>query len=176
MHFFFFGTLMDPDVRRLVIGRDLAPGQIEAAVLAQFRRVYVAKRNYPMLLPHSSGWVDGLLAYNLDADAARRLMAFEGAEYHLVPVTVADPRGHPARAAAFLSDRSVKANHRLWHLETWQRRYKRLFLRRAVELMDRYGTQALLRVASNGTPAVSPKPPKLLTGKPSALSRAIVQR
>jgi hypothetical protein len=175
MRFFFFGTLMDPEVRRVVIGRDLAPGQIEAAVLEQFRRVYVANRNYPMLLPHSSGWVDGLLAHNVDPEAARRLMAFEGREYHLVPVTVADLHGHLAKAAAFLPDRTVKANRRAWYLEIWQRRYKRLFLRRAAELMDRYGTQAMLRVMPNGLPAVSPKHPKLLTGKPPALSRVIVQ-
>ena len=165
MRFFFFGTLMDPDVRRLIIGRDLAPGQVEPAVVEHFRRVHVAKRNYPMLLPHASGWVDGLVAHDLDADAAQRLLVFEGKEYHLVPITVADLRGHLYKAAAFLSDRRIQPDHRAWHLEVWQRRYKRPFLRRAGELMDRYGTQALLRVAPNGLPAVSPKPPKMLSGR-----------
>lgn len=169
MRCFFFGTLMDPDVRRLIIGRDLAPGQIEPAVIEHFRRVHVAKRNYPMLLPHASGWVDGLLAYHLDAEAMRRLMVYEGIEYHLVPIFVADLRGHLVKAAAFLSDRSVQPDHRAWHLETWQRRYKRAFLRRAADLMDRYGTQAMLRMMPNGMPALSRKPPKLIRGAPAAL-------
>lgn len=172
MRFFFFGTLMDPDMRRLVVGRELPEEQIEPAVVEHFRRVHVAGRTYPMLLPHASGRVDGLVAHHLDPQAARRLMAYEGPEYHLVPITVADLRGHPLKAAAFLPDRGVQPDHRPWHLQTWQHRYKRLFLRRAAELMDRYGTRALLRVAPNGLPVVSPKPPKLLRGKPAHLGRA----
>lgn len=169
MRCFFFGTLMDADVRRLILGRDLPAGQVEPAVIERFRRVHVARRNYPMLLPHASGWVDGLLAHGLDGDAMRRLMVYEGKEYHLVPTTVADLRGHLVKAAAFLSDRSVQPDHRPWHLETWQRRYKRLFLRRARELMERYGTQSLLRVTPSGLPALSRKPPKQVRGLPLVL-------
>lgn len=172
MRIFFFGTLMDPDVRRLVIGRDLAPEQVEPAVIEHFRRVHVARRNYPMLLPHASGWVDGLLAHQLDPEAVRRLTAFEGPEYHLVAITVADLRGHLTKACAFLCDRRVQADHRRWQFQTWQRRYKRPFLRRAAELMDRYGTQALLRVAPNGMPAAAPR---LLKGAPRAVDRSIRQ-
>jgi hypothetical protein len=149
MRFFFFGTLMDPEVRRLVIGRDLVEGQTEAALLARFRRVHVAKRDYPMLVPYSAGRVEGILAHDVGADAVRRLIAFEGAEYRLVSVLVADPRGHLVSAAAFLSDRSVGPNRRAWSLETWQRRHKRAFLRRVKASMDGYGTRAMLGAMRN---------------------------
>jgi hypothetical protein len=172
MRFFFFGTLMDPDVRRAIIGRDLSPGQVEEAVVEGFRRVHVAKRNYPMLLPHASGWVDGMLAHDIDAEAARRLMVFEGNEYHLAPIMVADLHGHLWRAAAFLPAGTVRPDHRGWHLETWQRRYKRLFLRHAGALMERYGTQAMLRVMPNGLPALSSVPSKGRRFRGRALARA----
>lgn len=147
MRFFFFGTLMDPQVRRLVIGRDPAAGRIEAAVLEGFRRVSVAGRPYPMLLPHRCGRVSGMLLHDLEADAVRRLIAFEGAEYHAAPVTVAARPGRLVTAAAFLADRSVAPSRRGWSLQTWQRRHKRAFLRRIGGLMDGYAIQAFLRGA-----------------------------
>jgi hypothetical protein len=167
---------MDADVRRLVLGRHLAPIDTEPAVVEGFRRVHVAKRNYPMLLPHASGWVDGLLAHQLTVEAFHRLVVFEGREYRPVPITVADLHGHRVTAAAFLSQPDVQPDHRRWHLETWQRRYKRLFLRRAGELMERYGTQAQLRVTPSGMPGLSAKQPKLLNGRPIRLGLRVADK
>ncbi|MBY0431910.1 MAG: gamma-glutamylcyclotransferase [Rhodospirillales bacterium] len=163
---FFFGTLMDADVLRLVTGRDLT---VEQAEIARFRRVFVHNRNYPMLVPHPSGRVPGMLAHDLDRDAVTRLLLFEGHEYHLVPLRVLSNEGHPLLAGTFLCDRVVLPGHQEWHLSVWQRRFKRPFLRRAAELMQRYGTKARLRRDAGGMPVVAqlaPKPPKMLSGMP----------
>jgi hypothetical protein len=150
MRFFFFGTLMDPEVRRLVIGGDPPPGCPEAGVLPHFRRVRPSGRGYPMLLAHGCGRVEGILIDGLDAPAARRLVVFEGAEYRLMRLAVIDSRGRAVAAATFLSQRRAAATHRAWSLKTWQRRDKRAFLRKTARLMAGYATKAALRTALVG--------------------------
>ncbi len=127
---------MDAELRQVVIGRALGSGQIEPATIGGFRRVLVAGRNYPMLLPHPTGRVEGMLAHGLEEDEVRRLVLFEGGEYRLRPVAVTDLRGQRIDAAAFLADRE-RADRRAWTLERWQRRHKRAFVRQAEAFMRR---------------------------------------
>ncbi len=174
MQLFVYGTLMDRDVLRIVLGRAVVPEQMETAEISGFRRVHVPGRNYPMLLAHhGSGRVEGLLVHALDAEAVHRLMVFEGPEYHLVPLMVANADGHPVRAGVFLCDRSVSPGRRDWFMEVWSRRHKRLFLRRAYQLMERHGRRALLRRAAKGIPILAPKEPKHLAGVPPGIGRLI---
>ncbi len=173
MRLFFYGTLMDRDVLEAVLGRPVADGVLQDAVLQHFRRVFMHNRNYPMLRPHSAGWVNGLLAQGLDAEAVNRLVAYEGGEYHLVPVRVENSAGHLVRAGAFLADRSVLATHHDWHLPVWQRRFKRPFLRKAAELMGHYGTRTFLAHNAKGMPVLTHKDPKHLLGRPRALARGM---
>ncbi|MEE8559476.1 MAG: gamma-glutamylcyclotransferase family protein, partial [Alphaproteobacteria bacterium] len=78
MRYFFFGTLMDPDVRALVIGGPAPASRIEPATLAGFRRVHVAGRSYPMLISDALGRVEGCLVRGLDGRARARIGQFEG--------------------------------------------------------------------------------------------------
>ncbi|MBF0391062.1 MAG: gamma-glutamylcyclotransferase [Alphaproteobacteria bacterium] len=156
---FFFGTLLDPDVRRVVLGRPLPDEATPPAALRGFRRVGVAGRDYPCLLPHPTGLVLGRLACGLDQPSVHRLMVFEGREYHLVPLTVATPDSDAVRAWAFLSCRfRVEPHARDWSLEAWRRRHKRAFLRRILRVVER-------RCAAP-PPVPSPPAPKLLLGRP----------
>lgn len=175
MQMFVYGTLLDPDVRRIVLQQDIPADRVEDAAISGFRRVYVPGRNWPMLLAHhGSGRVEGVLLHGLDAAAVHRLVVFEGDEYHLVPMPVSDSEGYVVRAGAFLVDRKVPPGHRDWFLEVWRRRHKRSFLRRACVLMERYGSKALLERLSSGLPAVAArKEPKMLSGKPPAVGRLI---
>jgi hypothetical protein len=61
LRFFFYGTLIDADVRRLVLGR-LAPDEVEPATLSGWRRVKLAGVTYPGIVPDAKGWVEGVLA------------------------------------------------------------------------------------------------------------------
>lgn len=172
MQLFFYGTLMDQDVCEVVIGRAMT-ARLEPAFISGFRRVCVAERSYPMLLPHAAGKVEGILAHGLDAAAVHRLMVFEGAEYHFVPLRV-HVGEHDTRAGVFMCDSRIRPGVRGWSLATWARRHKRGFLRRAAYLMDHYGTQALLRRAPSGMPVLAAtQQPKRLSGRPFGIARFI---
>ncbi|MBX9634916.1 MAG: gamma-glutamylcyclotransferase [Magnetospirillum sp.] len=134
MKLFFYGTLMDAEVRELVCGRPL--DAVEPAIAQGFRRVFVAGRHYPMLLPHASGWVEGTLVTGLDALTVHRLQVYEGWEYSLHPIKVRTNSGHMVLAHVFMCPPSIAPLKRDWRLEEWQRRHKRTFLPKAQQLMD----------------------------------------
>ncbi len=144
MRLFFFGTLMDPEVRAIVMGRQLPADAVEPAVVQGFRRVFVAGRHYPMLLAHASGWVDGTLVSGLDAETVHRLQVYEGWEYTLTPLRVRTASGQTVLAQVFMCPPHVAADRRPWKLTEWQRRHKRGFLPRAELLMRRHGQRPAL--------------------------------
>ena len=51
MRFFFFGSLMDPAVASIVLGREIRAEQYAPATLVNFRCVRVAEETYPALVP-----------------------------------------------------------------------------------------------------------------------------
>ncbi len=144
---FFFGTLMDPEVRAIVMGRQMPDDAVEPAVVQGFRRVFVAGRHYPMLLAHASGWVDGTLVSGLDAETVHRLQVYEGWEYSLSPLRVRTASGQTVLAQVFMCPPHVAPDRRPWRLAEWQRRHKRRFLPKAEALMGQ-------------RPALAPKLPR----------------
>lgn len=88
---FVYGTLLDPAVFVRFAGR--APLRRAArALLPGYRRVYLRGTTYPTLLP-GTGAVAGLLLPRLAPAALRRLAAYEGACYRLLPVRTVTARG-----------------------------------------------------------------------------------
>jgi AIG2-like family. len=160
MKLFFYGTLMDADVRELVCGGAL---EVEPAMAQGFRRVFVAGKHYPMLLPHASGWVEGTLASGLDAATLHRLQVYEGWEYTLQPIKVRTASGHAVMARVFLCPPHVVPEMRDWGLERWQRRHKRTFLSKAQQLMDkalRTGRMPSPASDRRPRPGLAPRPPR----------------
>lgn len=131
MRFFFFGTLMDPNVRELVVGRPLPASRSEPATLMGFRRVCVAGRSYPMLVPDPAGRVEGCLVRGLDAGAKVRIGVFEGDEYRPERHRVHLTGGARVEAYVFMAATGMRAGGTPWQLSTWQQRHKRAFLERA---------------------------------------------
>jgi hypothetical protein len=127
MRFFFYGTLIDPDVRRLVLG-SLAPATVEPATLSGWKRVPLSGVTYPTILRAPRGAVDGVLVRGLNAIGRRRLIAYEGDDYDLVDVgvTLADGRQVPARVFAGKPGQVREVG--LWAFTAWQRRHKRRFV------------------------------------------------
>src|SRR5512134_3020809 len=79
MRFFFYGTLMDEDVRRAVLGvRALAP--VERATLEGWRRVKKAGVSYPVIVRARNHKVDGVLMHGIDRRAHELLLEYEGDE------------------------------------------------------------------------------------------------
>ena len=125
---FFYGTLMDAEVRALMLGRpiDVAPARLRG-----YRRVPVAGRPYPTLLISSNDCVDGVLAREILPEELKRLIAYEGAEYLLNDVQVLCNEGGLQDAQAFLTRPGIAISAHLdWTLGDWQRRHKRRLLSR----------------------------------------------
>lgn len=136
---FVYGTLMDADVRSLVIGRPLEPTQLKPAVLKHMRRVYIAGRLYPMIVPRRGAAVDGLLLTALTDEDYARLDAFEGADYgrerqSVCPLGEDGVEAEPILAWLYRT-RGVgpRPSPREWRLEEWRKREKPVFLRAAKE-------------------------------------------
>src|SRR5690606_32610492 len=102
LDFFFYGTLLDDDVRAAVLGRTAPACAPVPAVLAGFRRVPVSGRSFPALIADPRGRVDGALLAGLDAAAAARLSYFEGPEYDPLLRPVVDAAGVSRDAWVFV--------------------------------------------------------------------------
>ncbi|MFN3401262.1 MAG: gamma-glutamylcyclotransferase family protein [Ferrovibrio sp.] len=136
MVYFFYGTLCDADVLKLILGYRPSPRQFRPARLPGWRRKRARGRSYPVLLRATGGWVTGLLFRPARATDAPRLTAYEGPEYITRNLSVRRgqphlaPRAAPARARVFLpAGSSLPAGFNDWALPRWQRRDKAAFLR-----------------------------------------------
>ncbi|MCK6452815.1 MAG: gamma-glutamylcyclotransferase [Alphaproteobacteria bacterium] len=128
--FFFYGTLLDPDIARRVVGRDVT---LEPAWLSGYRRVRAAGKWYPILVPGTpDDTVEGAVAGRLTRSEIARLVAYEGANYRLWPIGVVLAGGASARALVFRPRRSLKATGEPWDLASWQEREKPRVMRLAL--------------------------------------------
>lgn len=140
MRLFFYGTLLDRDVQSLVLGRPIGAARSHPAVLRHFRRVYVAGRLYPLLLPHRGGAVDGLVADGLSSAQINRIRDYEGGDYRLerhkvVLLRPGEVNGETNRVLAdawlFRSRPDTRPSSREWRLAAWRDNHKAAFLREA---------------------------------------------
>lgn len=130
MRLFFYGTLMDEDIRTAVLGGDVLPDSIAPAILNGWRRVGVAGKPYPTLIPHPTGRVSGLAVSGLDPAQMRRLLRYEGEEYCLSEVRIVLECGALAPARAFLCRPGIRASPHEWRLAQWRRHHKSAALAR----------------------------------------------
>jgi hypothetical protein len=130
---------MDLDLLNRVAGQPVEPAMTEPAMIAGYRRTGIVGQRYPTLVRDPSSRVAGILVHGLNQRAAWRLAAYEGANYRLEPVSVADRVGRPTGAVVFLVVTALRSNRRHWRLDRWQRRWKRRAMRRAGRLKDSSG-------------------------------------
>lgn len=126
---FFYGSLLDEDVRAAVLGA-LAPEAVAPATLAGWRRVTAPGAIFPIVLRAPGATVDGVIARDMSAAAVRRLDAYEGTGYRLEPVQVTLADGTACDAQVYVPVRSFAGSGKPWDLEDWRRRHKRRFLAR----------------------------------------------
>lgn len=137
MMYFFYGTLCDADVQRLILGYRPGPHQLRPARLPGWRRRRARGRSYPVLLRAARGQVVGLLFRPARPGDAARLAAYEGPEYVTRTLPVRQGRADrgrtnaaPDRACVFLpAGAALQAGFDDWALPRWQRRDKAAFLR-----------------------------------------------
>ena len=134
---FVFGTLRDPDVLALVLGR--AGARTEPASLPGHAARTVAGRDYPVLVPEPGKAAPGALVHGLDAADRARLAWFEGEAYALAPCRV-DAADGAVDATVFVAAGLPVDGP--WHLDAWRARDKPGFLERARRWMDEFGAEA----------------------------------
>ena len=129
MRYFFYGTLIDPDIRRHVMG-ERAPAAVEPAKLPGWRRFSLKGASFPIARPDRTAAIDGVLARGLDKEAGRLLDIYEGPGYGRTIVSAIDARGKAHDAVLFVEDGSVEfvAVPQPWDYEAWVRRHKKTFM------------------------------------------------
>jgi Gamma-glutamyl cyclotransferase, AIG2-like len=136
MRFFFYGTLLDPDVTALVLGRRLPPAAFVPATLPGYSRWRVQEGSYPISIPDRRGEVCGAIVGGLSARDVARLAAYEGPGYRIAPLKV--------RVGGAMTEVSVfepivsklKPTNKPWDLALWQRRDKRMFVGRLTRALN----------------------------------------
>lgn len=143
MRLFFFGSLLDPDLFRIVIGRPLASVPHASARLDGWTPRRVAEEDYPVLVEEPDAAAHGRIVAGLSWGEIDRCLFYEGDEYDLRPIAVAlDPAeaarvaqaGAPAEtpapqpdrlhAHAYLSNGSLTDTEEVWRLDAWQAAHK----------------------------------------------------
>lgn len=128
MRFFFYGTLLDPDVTAIVLGRRLPPSVFVPAELDGFVRRRAAGKGYPILVERRGGTVSGCVVGGLTAADAARLSAYEGPNYRVssLPVRLQKRR---ERVSVFTPNGpGLAPSDDEWDLALWQSRQKRPFV------------------------------------------------
>lgn len=131
--FFFYGTLCDADVRKLVFGRAVAA---VPAILADHEAVPVARGRFPMLAFQRGRTAAGVLCRGLGLMEAARLGFYEheGRDYGVRRLAVT-AEGAAHEAWTYVPLATLRRGSGRWDLAEWQRFAKRDFLARAARAM-----------------------------------------
>jgi hypothetical protein len=127
MRFFFYGTLLDLELRRVVVGRDIP---VVAATLFGWRRLGVAGEHYPTIQRDASGSVDGVLTDPLGVRDVARLRHYEGDGYRPLAVEIRDQAGAGIAATVFAPPDGRLVGVGTWSLGDWQRDHRAAVLGR----------------------------------------------
>ena len=143
MELFFYGTLLDPDVRRLVLGAEAQFITLRPAVLMGYRRYRSCGGDYPVVRRCSGGRVAGALAGSLGREALMRIGHFEGQDYVPVRLQVSASDGRPTWAWVYMAQLTGIAAGRTWTLRGWQTRSKTALLPKLKRWSKEFGAETL---------------------------------
>lgn len=139
---FFYGTLRDPAVLAVVLGRSVDKIVIQAAVLPDYEVCAVKGREFPFARRAQGLMASGVLVSGLSDQDVARLEYYEGAYlFTLVPVSV-QVDGVAAPAELFVTDQTVWQAEGPWSLENWIAADQGVSAMAAVEVMDYFGARA----------------------------------
>ena len=128
MRFFFYGTLRDGAVRRLVLGRALPDDEAIPAVLEGYRIARVRGADYPVLRRDPTASAGGVVFGGLSHGEAERLDRYEGGQYLRRELTLRARTGEPMSAWVYLPRGRVPVDSRPWDFEGWLRDERAAFL------------------------------------------------
>ena len=120
MFFFFYGTLMDPEVCRIVLGGQAEAMRAVPAVLPGYTRVRARSADFPVLVRRSGGRVRGHLVMGLDRAALLPVAHFEGPDYEPRRALTVDGSSRRQVAWIFIGSGPRLASAESWDLRRWQ--------------------------------------------------------
>ena len=124
MVFFFYGTLMDDELRRALAGPRDARLRIEPGLLLHRDRRRARFGAYPVLVPAPGRRVAGQLVAGVDPHLALWIAHFEGPGYLPTPLAAQNRAGRRVRAITFAPESLDEAGREPWDFRRWQRRDK----------------------------------------------------
>lgn len=124
MRAFFYGTLLDPDVRDAVLGPKSRQVTVTPARLAGWRRRRARGKSYPIILEAAGEQVPGVVTSALEADAVARLTRYEGPGYALYDCRPVLEDGAAVAAQVFRPTAKLLAEDNEWDLAAWQAKEK----------------------------------------------------
>tara|TARA_R110000787_G_scaffold186397_1_gene297960 strand:- start:47597 stop:48022 length:426 start_codon:yes stop_codon:yes gene_type:complete len=129
--YFFYGTLRDPEIARIILGRPLSGLAPTAAKLRGYRAVCVAGASYPGLVAAPDdvdASVIGIVVSRLSGLDVSRLDRYEGPEYATEDVVVQTSDGATVEARVYLPCAALQLADKTWSLTDWQRQDKKRFI------------------------------------------------
>ncbi len=144
---FFYGTLRDPGVRRVVLGPVADRLPVEPALIRGYRCAPTASGHYPILVPAAASRAEGVLVAGVGIEAAARTSYFEddGYAYGVGRVAVSTASRAARTAWAYLPLERLVPSLGRWSIEGWTRRHRAAFVTNARRAMARCGAVALER-------------------------------
>lgn len=132
--FFFYGSLQEPELLSIVLGRPADARALVPATLPGFEIRKVAGEAFPCLSPRTGGQAVGAIMDGVSEDEAARIIFFEDEEeFDLRPVTVETEDG-PREARSFFP-RPFLSPGGGWSFGEWQATDRPLMIECAREIM-----------------------------------------
>jgi len=143
MLLFAYGTLLDPDIRSIVLGRSSPEAEARPALLPGYRRVLVADECYPTLLPDPAAETPGALVPLRHETERQRVQYFEGFELLLDWRTVRCRADGPVQALVCIGTPTIRHVDVPWDLDAWRARHKDAYLPVSHDYMAGFGRHGI---------------------------------
>lgn len=138
MQLFFFGSLTDRELLKLVLGHDCAACDFRPARLSGFATNRVKDESYPVLVPAPGLTIAGQIVGGISEADIERIRFFEDDEYSLETVPVEAEAG-PEDCLVCLPRKPGDDSGEPWHPENWSAEEREIFFLMTADYMAQYG-------------------------------------
>ena len=137
--FFFYGTLRDAGIRRIVLGAEALSLSAVPATLEGYRCAPVERGRFPGIVAERGAAAPGVLVHGVSLDAAARTSFFEseGSLYEVARKPLAVAGGREAEAWVYVAAAVLPVEAGEWRFEEWRRRWRPALLGDARAAMAR---------------------------------------
>lgn len=158
--FFFYGTLRDTGVRRIVFGPGAFAEAAEPASLEGYRCALVERGRFPAIVEQRDATVQGVLVRGVSLDAAARVSYFEddGSYYDVALKSLRVAGSRSADAWVYTAGAVLPVEAGIWRFEAWQQHWRPEFLATARAAMTAATPAELRRYRRAWRGRLSPAP------------------